>query len=258
MIPKDADQKRREFEDKVNADRQKLEQQIEALAALPEPLADLEWHYHASKLYGRQASMRCKQSYAESLRQGRDATLADVLTLADRTARVPQVLYRDSCVGVRDLAFVDAMPETQTQVATILHIAPFWVDVDPAEHSRDITLHLPGVLAGQVVDFQFTWGLHSKIGRAFGVSRVEYERSGRDQRPVSVRRNDFTIENNLVVFGNCSARQIRYASGSRETPGRHLFYWEVGNTDEPSATIYELCKAWQELEGRITHREQRG
>ncbi len=236
--------RRAELEAKHRQDLIDLDREAIILRELPPELAALESRVYMHKLYDRAGSLKFKHNRYTSIQRAPNPTLDTARQLANTFApAVPLVVFRDGCVGIRTVANVEAMPEERQENAQITRIAPFWVTIDPASHNSNVSLEWIANIAGMLIAIEVEYFLHDPALRPLGDLSIRM--SGLKGHGQRVESNTFTVGRGVQVLDNCTARQIRYASGSGDTPGQHLIYWEIGSMDDASVDVRDLIAALQ-------------
>lgn len=225
-------------------ERESLESQLTILQAIPESLVDVEWSAHVYRLYDRSASLTAKYNRYTSIQKHPNPTLQNVIQLAEAfPIHAPLVLFRAGSVGIRTAENVEAMTDDQRDRADLItSIAPFWVRIQPSQHSQELEIGWIARIADRWVDCKVEFPLYGPEARTLGSLEVRYKYADPHHNHIaSVETNRFTLAPRFEVFGNCAARLIKYGSGSADTPGDHLIYWENGSVDDPSARVEEFA-----------------
>jgi len=131
-------------------------------------------------------------------------------------------------------------------------IAPFILEIEPGRHSRKAEINWWSVVEGiGRVKVSLAFPLDRQT---FGVSTVQYERCGQFGREERVVRNDFGVNSPLQIIrsgegddrAGAEVDQMRYASGSHETPGQIVVFWYAYTGLD--VTLEALVTAMEEVE----------
>lgn len=237
------EQEREKLEKRQADERARLEQEHEIRSLIPPDLAaELTHSYHAHKLYGHDGSLVFRFNRFASLVSGpmRDPDLRDVIRLAQAFPRhAEHVLYKSGgCTSVRERA---SLPDDADERGTVSLLAPYWITIDPAIADA-MVIHWTAAIGSRYVRLEVHFRLTGREARSVGRLALTYKYYGGHHGEIaSVDRNDFTVNPNIAVIGNSSARQVRCASGDRKTPGQHLIVWERGTIDDADTSAADLA-----------------
>lgn len=218
-------------------------------AALPEFMHAYNVATHAYALYDRIASVEINyNAFRVSTDTTPDPTWQTLRDVAAGFTFADLAIFRDGSVGVRTLAdaqaeYVKAEKRNPDTSAEVHPIAPFWISIEPARYSNTCTFHTIVMLADVgMVELRIAYPNHGAVARAIG--KVEIRRA---LRPASehyehsrIVSQDLTLNEPIRVLGNAKAVTLRYGSGSAETPGQHLIYWDSCDGEPADITIGTL------------------
>jgi hypothetical protein len=247
------DEERKRLEERHARDLARLEREREIRTMIPDDLSrDLHVTYHPYALYGHSGSLKIsgEKFYSVTKQDSRQPTLQDVIRLAE-------IFPEHAPIGLLRSAGTTSIQEFSTLAdrdsGTVARLEPYWIEIEPSTYTgMTATIHWTAKIGSEFVRIDVEFPLHSAIGRAIGSLDLYIDRYY-DGRPKKVTRNLFDVNPEIRAIGNGSVTQIRYASGSKEAPGRHLIAWKV-DAAEPSTTVADLARAieGQELISRTS------
>jgi hypothetical protein len=157
----------------------------------------------------------------------------DATTVRELAAAFPPIQLRryehHGSKTILPVARLESWPEKKrAEYPDWVEIAPFFVDIEPARFSNTATLAWYSRADVGIIHVEVEFALHSVSGW-LGTSTVRYQQYQGGERVTENHFAPHSLTHRLSVDEMPvadRAQMVRYASGSPETPGQHLLYWQ--------------------------------